>query len=212
MATGLRKISSPPLPPKNASGDSTPTSTSTSKQTNSLATGQKLPAFDQPRKTGSLPSLTGVTTPSNFLTPGLSLSPLSKEEIKSWLLLYERLATTPSLRSLDNPDQTKKEIQNALTRLSNQPATSHKVIGRMIDHLCEIMGSNSPSEVALASYLVELEPYPKSLLVEAFRRVSRTHKYPRFPFIADFLNAIEPEIEEQKRLHLRLNILLKMIR
>ena len=198
MATGLRKISSPPLPPKNASGDSTPTSTSTSKQTNSLATGQKLPAFDQPRKTGSLPSLTGVTTPSNFLTPGLSLSPLSKEEIKSWLL--------------DNPDQTKKEIQNALTRLSNQPATSHKVIGRMIDHLCEIMGSNSPSEVALASYLVELEPYPKSLLVEAFRRVSRTHKYPRFPFIADFLNAIEPEIEEQKRLHLRLNILLKMIR
>lgn len=99
-----------------------------------------------------------------------------------------------------------------MDRLEAQPGTDRKVIGRMIDHLCEIMGSNAPSEAALQSYYAELEPYPQPLLIESFKRVSKTHKYPRFPFIADFLAVIKTEIAEQTDLHTKLKTMLILLR
>jgi len=122
------------------------------------------------------------------------------------------LATTPSMRSPDNIDELRERIEATIAKLEAVPVTNRKFIGRLIDHMCEILGSKAPGEVALATYFAELEVYPQALLVEAFKRVSRTHKYPRFPYIADFLHSIKEEIADQKRLHTRLHIMLKLLR
>jgi len=99
----------------------------------------------------------------------------------------------------DNPLQTSLTgLEQQLTEVESRikPA-SREMIQKMLTAVAVTLQLEVPTNEALRVYLHLFEQYPEDLLRLAGEKVLREHRYPRFPFPADFCKHIDPIYEDR---------------
>lgn len=220
---GLTKIGGAfPRSPQ-PSAPTIPSSISTSSETSSSPTISTLPATARTAANGTMPSSRGAIAPSStplatpfdhLLAPvegSPALMPLPTGERKSWERIYQDLATTTTSRSRPDAAALADAAIAARERMDSQPKADRKAIAVMLDKLGQVLQTEMPESGALKDYFTVFETIPLPLLQEAFRRVRNHHRYARFPKIADFLKAIEPELKDHREFYLRLKMIPRLL-
>ena len=78
---------------------------------------------------------------------------------------------------------------------------STETIQKMLATVAITLNIDIPSDEALRAYITLLKKYPDDLIQKSGVKVMETHKWPRFPFPADFVQHIKQEHNEREYWH-----------
>jgi hypothetical protein len=84
------------------------------------------------------------------------------------------------------------------------PASDEAII-KALGGMAEAFQVDLPEQTGLEIYVAALRDLPRPALVAAVQSLVRTHKWPRLPFPADFIEAAQPEIEALASARRRIN-------
>lgn len=74
-------------------------------------------------------------------------------------------------------------------------AASEDVIIKTLGGMAEAFQVDLPERIGLEIYIAALRDLPRLALTLAVQSLVRTHKWPRLPYPADFIEAAKPEVE-----------------
>lgn len=96
------------------------------------------------------------------------------------------------------------ELRDAFETGPMAPASDEAII-KALGGMAEAFQVDLPEQTGLEIYVAALRDLPRPALVAAVQSLVRTHKWPRLPFPADFIEAAQPEIEALASARRRIN-------
>jgi hypothetical protein len=118
---------------------------------------------------------------------------------------------TPFEISRAHPSASLTEARRELTDLLRnfdvqqmQPASRDTII-KALAGMAEAFQVDLPEAIGLEIYVAALHDLPRPALMAAVQSLVRSHKWPRLPFPAEFIEAAQPELEALRGSRTRIN-------
>jgi hypothetical protein len=90
-------------------------------------------------------------------------------------------------------------------------SASEEVIIKTLAGMADAFQVDLPERVGLEIYVAALRDLPRPALVAAVQSLVRTHKWPRLPYPADFIEAAQPELDALKSARRRIDGAIKRV-
>lgn len=103
-----------------------------------------------------------------------------------------------------NPDAPDLVLAISTLEIALQTRCDGRTAAVAIAKLCNTLQIATPPQEALTAYCEILAEYPLQLVELATKELIRHHRYPTFPKPADWLQYIEPPLNEKKAMLARL--------
>lgn len=85
-----------------------------------------------------------------------------------------------------------------------RPASDNTII-KTLAGMAEAFQVDMPQDVGLEIYVAALRDLPRPAFMAAVQSLVRSHKWPRLPYPADFIEAAQPELEALRSSRTRIN-------
>lgn len=92
-----------------------------------------------------------------------------------------------------------------------RPASEEAII-KMLGGMAAAFQVDVPERTGLEIYIAALRDLPRPALEAAVQSLVRSHKWPRLPFPADFIEAAQPELEALRGSRTRINGAIERVR
>jgi hypothetical protein len=109
------------------------------------------------------------------------------------LMPVQQIAATYPFASLKVARQELTDLARAFNAGPMAPASEDAII-KSLAGMAEAFQVDLPERVGLEIYVAALRDMPRPALVAAVQSLVRTHKWPRLPYPADFIEAAQPEL------------------
>lgn len=146
---------------------------------------------------GDLPA-TNVVTSGPMTTLPNELKAIVPDSVLYWMNL------PPETMSWDLTDHDEAELRHAASDLAHArsvveralPPVSKEKIANVLGSIAEMLQVTVPSETGLKMYLHALKGMPGYKFEAAALKLIKTHKWPRLPLPADFIEAAKDERQD----------------